>query len=215
MPKLPPTEYFVISTSPSDPTKRRSRIATSSSSSTSYSWLEGDPPLPVTAPQKFPVLLLLLFILLLHIYTIGGRSMISAGVSRYQSNVGVPSLWLYWRLRGQQYLWFYSYLVPPPSKGILLQYLLLIYELIWGWSSSDVVIFVFYVVYYLFITTAIPFLVFAVLVDVWLFLFSKKVNFMTDLHRKYICRSAVALVETHSLGVNFRSSSVLWWHRVT
>ena len=32
---------------------------------------------------------------------------------------------------------------------------------------------------------------------------SKKVNFMADLRRKYVCRSAVALVETHSFGVPF------------
>ena len=46
-------------------------------------------------------------------------------------------------------------------------------------------------------------------------LFSKKVNFMEDLRRKYVCRSAVALVETHFFGVPFRSFSVFWWHRET
>ena len=37
---------------------------------------------------------------------------------------------------------------------------------------------------------------------------------MADLRRKYICTSAVALVETHSFGVTFRSFSVLRWHRI-
>ena len=54
-----------------------------------------------------------------------------------------------------------------------------------------------------------------VLIDAWLLLFSKKVLFMADLQKKYICRSAVALVETHSFGVPFRSFSILWciWSR--
>ena len=42
-----------------------------------------------------------------------------------------------------------------------------------------------------------------VLVDVWWWFFSKKVNFMADLPRKYVCRSDVGLVETHSFGVHF------------
>ena len=46
------------------------------------------------------------------------------------------------------------------------------------------------------------------IVDVWLLFFSKKVNFMADLCRKYVCRPAVALVETHSFGVTFRSFPV-------
>ena len=33
--------------------------------------------------------------------------------------------------------------------------------------------------------------------------FCMKVNFMADLRRKYVCRSAVALVKTHSFGVTF------------
>ena len=41
------------------------------------------------------------------------------------------------------------------------------------------------------------------LLDAWLLFFSKKVNFMVDLSRKYVCRSDVALVETHSFGVSF------------
>ena len=47
-----------------------------------------------------------------------------------------------------------------------------------------------------------------VLVDVWLLFYSKKVNFIADLRRKCVCRSDVALVETHSFGVPFRSFSV-------
>ena len=35
------------------------------------------------------------------------------------------------------------------------------------------------------------------------FCFSNKVDFMADLHRKYVCRSDVALVETNSFGVPF------------
>ena len=34
------------------------------------------------------------------------------------------------------------------------------------------------------------------LVDAWLLFFSKKVAFMSDLLQKYVCKSAVALVET-------------------
>ena len=49
-----------------------------------------------------------------------------------------------------------------------------------------------------------------VLVHAWSLFFSKMVNFMADRRRKYVCRSAVALVETHSLGVPFRSFSVFW-----
>ena len=52
-----------------------------------------------------------------------------------------------------------------------------------------------------------------VLVDVF-FLKSKKVNFIPYLRRKYVCRSDVALVETHYFGVNFFSFYVLWWHGV-
>ena len=39
------------------------------------------------------------------------------------------------------------------------------------------------------------------------------VNFMADLRKKYVFRSAVALVETHSFGIPFRSFFVFWWHR--
>ena len=53
-----------------------------------------------------------------------------------------------------------------------------------------------------------------VLVDTWFFL-SKRVNFMEDLRWKYICRSDLVLVETHSFGVNFRSFSVFWCHKET
>ena len=35
-----------------------------------------------------------------------------------------------------------------------------------------------------------------VIADVWLLFFSKEVNFMVYLFRKYVCRSAVALVNT-------------------
>ena len=38
---------------------------------------------------------------------------------------------------------------------------------------------------------------------------------MADIRIKYVCRSAVALVETHYFGVPFRSFSVFWWHRET
>ena len=48
-----------------------------------------------------------------------------------------------------------------------------------------------------------------------LLFFSKKVNFMVDLCSKYVCISAVALVETHSFGDPFHSFSIFWWHRVT
>ena len=44
------------------------------------------------------------------------------------------------------------------------------------------------------------------LVYAWLLFFSKKVNFMADLRRKYVCRSAVALIETHSFGFIFLCS---------
>ena len=47
------------------------------------------------------------------------------------------------------------------------------------------------------------------------FIFSKKVNLMADLHRKYIRRSDVELVEIHSFDVTFSYFSVLWWYRVT
>ena len=39
-----------------------------------------------------------------------------------------------------------------------------------------------------------------VLVNMWCF-FSKKINFMADLQRKYLCISAIALIETNSFGV--------------
>ena len=52
-----------------------------------------------------------------------------------------------------------------------------------------------------------------VLVDAYFFK-SKKVNFMADLRKKYACRSAVALVETHSFDITFCYFYVLCWHRV-
>ena len=42
-----------------------------------------------------------------------------------------------------------------------------------------------------------------VLVDAWLLFFGKKVNFMADLRRKHVCRSAVSLAEAHSFEVPF------------
>ena len=45
-----------------------------------------------------------------------------------------------------------------------------------------------------------------VLVDVRLLFFSKKVNFMADLRRKYVYRSTVVLVDTYSFGVLFMCS---------
>ena len=42
-----------------------------------------------------------------------------------------------------------------------------------------------------------------------------KVNFMADLRRKYVFRSAVALVETSSFGIYFHSFSAFLWHRET
>ena len=41
-----------------------------------------------------------------------------------------------------------------------------------------------------------------VLIDAWLLFFSKKVNFMADLHRKYSCRSVVSVLETPEIGIN-------------
>ena len=38
---------------------------------------------------------------------------------------------------------------------------------------------------------------------------------MADLRRKYVCRSAVELVETHSFGVPLRYFYVFWWNRET
>ena len=38
---------------------------------------------------------------------------------------------------------------------------------------------------------------------------------MADLHRKYVCRSYLILVETNTFGIPFNSFYVLWWHRVT
>ena len=55
--------------------------------------------------------------------------------------------------------------------------------------------------------TNIHHLVSFMLVDAWLLFFSKKVNFSADLHRKYIRRSAVALLETMLL---WRSSLLLF-----
>ena len=46
----------------------------------------------------------------------------------------------------------------------------------------------------------------------WLLFFIKKIIFMEDLCSKYVCQSAVALVETTSLGVfsPFSFSSGIW-----
>ena len=57
------------------------------------------------------------------------------------------------------------------------------------------------------IQTNIQHLVSFVLLDAWLLFFSKKVNLRSDLRRKYVCRSAAALVETTFL---WRSSSFLF-----
>ena len=54
-----------------------------------------------------------------------------------------------------------------------------------------------------------------VLLDAWLLFFSKKVNVLIDLRRKYVCRSARALLERYSFGVPFRYFYVFWWHRET
>ena len=54
-----------------------------------------------------------------------------------------------------------------------------------------------------------------VIVYAWLLFFSKKVSFMVDLCTKYICISAVALVEIRSFGFPFRYFHVFWWHMET
>ena len=55
------------------------------------------------------------------------------------------------------------------------------------------------------------YLVVFVLVDAWMLFFRKYVDFMSDIHMKYICRSAVEIIETHY----FFYIYVFWWHRVT
>ena len=51
-----------------------------------------------------------------------------------------------------------------------------------------------------------------VLDDAWLLFFSEKVNFMADPHRKYVCRSDVALVDKHSFWVPFLFSGGTQWY---
>ena len=46
-------------------------------------------------------------------------------------------------------------------------------------------------------------------------LFSKKVTFIADIPRKYLCRSDIALLDTHSFGVPICYFSVFWWDKVT